>query len=152
MTTAQESPENRIRSLTMPENYDFSQRKINWKSYARDYILRTDAVWEKHKLFAYFYSVYKAVRLFLKFRKKFMVTMESTMIFQLNMPGKDSKTETSNGTSLRKSEKKMKMSKRSLCSEMELLGNMNLHLWSINPKLPVSFWETETKTSPSSAP
>ena len=49
------------RPLTMPENYDFSQRKINWKNYASDYLLRTDAVWEKSKLFAYFYSVFKAV-------------------------------------------------------------------------------------------
>jgi hypothetical protein len=49
------------RPLTMPENYDFSQRKVDWKSYKNDYILRTDAVWEKAKLFAYFYSLYKSV-------------------------------------------------------------------------------------------
>jgi hypothetical protein len=57
-----ESPEVGLRPLTMPENYDFSQRKVNWKSYSKDYLLRTDAVWEKFKLCSYFYSVYKAVR------------------------------------------------------------------------------------------
>ena len=47
--------------LKMPENYDFNQRKINWKKYDQDYLLRTDAVWEKTKLYSYFYSLYKAV-------------------------------------------------------------------------------------------
>jgi len=66
MLTNQEyiNPESGLRPLNMPENYDFTQRKVNWKSYARDYLLRTDAVWEKHKLFAYFYSVYKAVSIY----------------------------------------------------------------------------------------
>jgi hypothetical protein len=50
------------RPLQMPENYDFSQRKVNWKNYSKDFLLRTDAVWEKYKLAAYYYSVYKAVR------------------------------------------------------------------------------------------
>ncbi len=49
--------------LTMPENYDFSQRGVNWGGYKNDYLLRTDAVWEKSKLFSYFYSVYKSVRI-----------------------------------------------------------------------------------------
>jgi hypothetical protein len=49
------------RPLKMPENYDFSQRKVDWSKYKSDYLLRTDAVWEKSKLFAYFYSLYKAV-------------------------------------------------------------------------------------------
>lgn len=31
----------------MPANYDFSHKGINWKEYENDYILRTDAVWEK---------------------------------------------------------------------------------------------------------
>jgi hypothetical protein len=51
------------RPLKMPENYDFSQRKVNWKSYEKDFLLRTDAVWEKSKLYSYFYSVYKAVNI-----------------------------------------------------------------------------------------
>lgn len=48
--------------LKMPENYDFSQRRVDWGRYKNDYLLRTDAVWEKSKLFAYFYSLYKAVK------------------------------------------------------------------------------------------
>ena len=43
----------------MPESYDFSVRNINWKDYNNDFILRTDAVWEKTKLKDYFYSMYK---------------------------------------------------------------------------------------------
>lgn len=49
------------RPLKMPENYDFSTRKINWNNYKKEYLLRTDAVWEKEKLRSYFYSLYKGV-------------------------------------------------------------------------------------------
>ncbi len=31
----------------MPSSYDFSHKGINWKEYENDFILRTDAVWEK---------------------------------------------------------------------------------------------------------
>lgn len=48
------------RPFKMPENYDFSTRNVNWKKYDKEYLLRTDAVWEKSKLYAYFYSLYKA--------------------------------------------------------------------------------------------
>jgi len=47
--------------IQKPENYDFSVKNLNWKKYENDYLLRTDAVWEKSKLKAYFYSLYKAV-------------------------------------------------------------------------------------------
>lgn len=30
-----------------PQDYDFSNKNVDWKSYAQDFILRTDAVWEK---------------------------------------------------------------------------------------------------------
>jgi hypothetical protein len=50
--------------LKMPEGYDFSQRKVDWKQYDQDYLLRTDAVWEKGKLYSYFYALYKAVLYF----------------------------------------------------------------------------------------
>ncbi len=50
--------------IKMPENYNFSQRKVDWKKYDQDYLLRTDAVWEKSKLYSYFYSLYKAVNIF----------------------------------------------------------------------------------------
>ena len=35
------------RPLKMPKNYDFSVRNVKWREYEKDYILRTDAVWEK---------------------------------------------------------------------------------------------------------
>ena len=38
------------RPLKMPKNYDFSVRNVDWKQYKDDYLLRTDAVWEKSKL------------------------------------------------------------------------------------------------------
>jgi hypothetical protein len=66
-TLMEESSDAGLRPLKMPENYDFSQRKVDWNSYKKDYLLRTDAVWEKSKLFAYFYSVFKAVNNFFKF-------------------------------------------------------------------------------------
>ena len=47
------------RPLKMPKGYDFSVRNVNWKDYSKDFILRTDAVWEKTKLQDYFYSLYK---------------------------------------------------------------------------------------------
>lgn len=47
------------RPLKMPKNYDFSVRNVDWKQYERDFILRTDAVWEKSKLLDIFYTQYK---------------------------------------------------------------------------------------------
>ena len=43
----------------MPKNYDFSVRNVDWGSYKNDYLLRTDAVWEKTKLMDMFYVLYK---------------------------------------------------------------------------------------------
>ena len=43
------------RPLKMPKNYDFGVRNVNWNDYKDDYILRTDAVWEKSKLLDIFY-------------------------------------------------------------------------------------------------
>ena len=48
------------RPLKMPKNYDFSVRNVNWNDYKDDYILRTDAVWEKSKLLDIFYTHYKS--------------------------------------------------------------------------------------------
>ena len=47
-------------SLKMPKNYDFSTRKTNWSLYKPFYILRSDAVWEKSKLYSYWYSEFKS--------------------------------------------------------------------------------------------
>lgn len=47
------------RPLKMPKTYDFSVRNVDWKQYEKDFILRTDAVWEKSKLLDVFYTNYK---------------------------------------------------------------------------------------------
>lgn len=44
------------RPLKMPKNYDFSVRNVDWRQYEKDFILRTDAVWEKSKLLDTFYT------------------------------------------------------------------------------------------------
>jgi len=54
----------------MPANYDFSTKKFNWKEYDNDYLLRTDAVWEKEKLKTYFLN-YMKVFYFDKTLKKY---------------------------------------------------------------------------------
>ena len=57
--TGSEAVQKNKRPLKMPKNYDFSVRNIDWKQYERDFILRTDAVWEKSKLLDVFYTQYK---------------------------------------------------------------------------------------------
>ena len=51
------------RPLKMPKNYDFSVRNVNWNDYKKDFILRTDAVWERQKLLDIFYTIYKVAYL-----------------------------------------------------------------------------------------
>ena len=38
----------------MPKNYNFDTKKKNWAEYENDFLLRTDAVWEKEQLKDYF--------------------------------------------------------------------------------------------------
>ncbi|CAD8060858.1 unnamed protein product [Paramecium sonneborni] len=45
----------------MPSNYDFSHKRINWKEHEKDFVLRTDAVWEKDQLKDWF-RLYTKVR------------------------------------------------------------------------------------------
>ncbi len=47
-------------NIIKPDNYDFSTKNINWNLYKPYFLLRTDAVWEKTKLYQYFYSQLKA--------------------------------------------------------------------------------------------
>jgi hypothetical protein len=47
------------RPIKMPKSYDFSVRNVDWRQYEKDFILRTDAVWEKSKLLDVFYTQYK---------------------------------------------------------------------------------------------
>ena len=41
-------------SFKVPDNYDFSNTGIDWKGYGKDFMLRTDAVWEKQQLRDFF--------------------------------------------------------------------------------------------------
>ncbi|EGR28984.1 hypothetical protein IMG5_165800, partial [Ichthyophthirius multifiliis] len=43
----------------MPAGYNFLTRGKNWKEYHNDFILRTDAVWEKQQLYDYFRNFMK---------------------------------------------------------------------------------------------
>ena len=57
----------------MPKNYDFSVRNVKWSEYDKDYILRTDAVWEKSKLYDVFYTIYKSKFLYDNFNNRYMM-------------------------------------------------------------------------------
>ena len=61
------------RPLKMPKNYDFSVRNVAWNEYKNDFILRTDAVWEKSKLMDIFYSVYKSKLMYDPINNQYMV-------------------------------------------------------------------------------
>lgn len=61
------------RPLKMPKNYDFSVRNVNWDEYEKDYILRSDAVWEKSKLFDVFYTIYKSKFLYDQFNNQYLL-------------------------------------------------------------------------------
>ena len=70
------------RPLKMPKNYDFSVRNVKWGQYDKDYILRTDAVWEKSKLYDIFYTIYKSKFLYDNFNNRYMIAN----IRQMPMP------------------------------------------------------------------
>lgn len=69
----QDSPVKTKRPLKMPKNYDFSVRNVNWNEYKNDFILRTDAVWEKSKLLDLFYTHYKAQTVYDSVNNMYMV-------------------------------------------------------------------------------
>jgi hypothetical protein len=48
------------RPLKMPKNYKFDVKNVDWAQYEKDFILRTDAVWERSKLLDIFYTHYKS--------------------------------------------------------------------------------------------
>ena len=57
----------------MPKNYDFSVRNVNWNNYKNDYILRTDAVWERSKLLDLFYTHYKSKFVYDAVNNRYMI-------------------------------------------------------------------------------
>ena len=61
------------RPLKMPKNYDFSVRNTQWSEYDRDFILRTDAVWEKSQLYDVFYTIYKSKFLYDNFNNRYLI-------------------------------------------------------------------------------
>ena len=61
------------RPLKMPKNYDFSVRNVDWTEYKDDFLLRTDAVWEKSKLLDLFYTHYKSKFIYDPQNNKYMI-------------------------------------------------------------------------------
>jgi hypothetical protein len=61
------------RPLKMPKNYDFSVRNVDWRQYEKDFILRTDAVWERSKLLDVFYTHYKSAFMYDNLSNKYMI-------------------------------------------------------------------------------
>jgi hypothetical protein len=57
----------------MPKNYDFSVRNVDWNQYKNDYILRTDAVWEKSKLKDIFHTHYKSKFIYDSVNNNYMI-------------------------------------------------------------------------------
>ena len=70
----------------MPKNYDFSVRNVDWKAYKKDYLLRSDAVWERNKLMDIFYTNYKSIFLFDKINQRYMVPNIRMMPMPTNEP------------------------------------------------------------------
>jgi hypothetical protein len=62
------------RPLKMPKNYDFGVRNVDWNQYKDDFILRTDAVWEKSKLMDLFYTFYKAKFMYDSVNNSYMIS------------------------------------------------------------------------------
>ena len=59
--------------LKMPKNYDFSVRNVDWNQYKNDFLLRTDAVWERSKLLDIFYVHYKSRFVYDSVSNKYMI-------------------------------------------------------------------------------
>ena len=71
--SADEKPRRAKRPLKMPKDYDFSTRNVDWSEYKDDYILRTDAVWEKSKLLDLFYTHYKSQFIYDTVNNRYMI-------------------------------------------------------------------------------
>jgi len=70
----------------MPKNYDFSVRNVDWRQYKKDFILRTDAVWERTKLLDVFYTHYKSQFVYDKLNNKYMIANIRQMPLPTNEP------------------------------------------------------------------
>ena len=74
------------RPLKMPKDYDFSVRNVDWGSYKNDFLLRTDAVWEKSKLYDMFYVLYKHQLIYDKVNNQYNVADIRMMPMPTNEP------------------------------------------------------------------
>ena len=74
------------RPLKMPKDYDFSVRNVNWKDYKNDYLLRTDAVWERSKLLDLFHTHYKSKFLYSEQTNRYMICNIRQMPLPTNEP------------------------------------------------------------------
>jgi hypothetical protein len=74
------------RPLKMPKNYDFSVRNVDWRQYEKDFILRTDAVWERSKLLDVFYTHYKSQFVYDNVSNKYMIANIRQMPLPTNEP------------------------------------------------------------------
>lgn len=72
-STQKQAVQKARRPLKMPKDYDFSVRNVNWADYKNDYILRTDAVWERTKLLDLFYTHYKTKFVYDPANNKYMI-------------------------------------------------------------------------------
>ena len=72
--------------LKMPKNYDFSVRNVDWKEYKNDFILRTDAIWERSKMKDIFYGNYKANFMYDKISDRYMIANLRMMPMPTNEP------------------------------------------------------------------
>ncbi len=70
----------------MPKNYDFSVRNVDWRQYEKDFILRTDAVWERSKLLDVFYTTYKSQFIYDNLSNKYMIANIRQMPLPTNEP------------------------------------------------------------------
>ena len=74
------------RPLKMPKDYDFSVRNVDWRQYKDDYLLRTDAIWERTKLLDMFYTLYKSKFVYDNFSNRYMISNIRQMPLPTNEP------------------------------------------------------------------
>ena len=72
--------------MKMPKNYDFSVRNVKWNEYKSDFLLRTDAIWERSKLKDIFYGNYKASFMYDNVMDRYMIANIRMMPMPTNEP------------------------------------------------------------------
>ena len=70
----------------MPKGYDFSVRNVKWDEYKHDFILRTDAIWERSKMKDIFYGNYKTPFMYSALDNKYVMANIRMMPMPTNEP------------------------------------------------------------------